>query len=158
MTLHGSKGLEFPVVFIVNVQEGSIPFIKSSDHNEECRLLYVGMTRAKSLLFLNYGARLLFGKHEQGAMSRFLQSSTKGTKIRSNDDTSKVLQLTMDNWKAIADHLNLPLSNSTDTGTESLSALQLKRTVSSEPSLETKNPKHRRGKKAKHCYFRRILA
>ena len=55
MTLHGSKGLEFPVVFIYGAREGNIPLEnekRPSDEEEERRLLYVGMTRAKEELIL----------------------------------------------------------------------------------------------------------
>ncbi len=55
MTLHGSKGLEFPVAFIYGVEKGSIPLENEkhpSDREEECRLFYVGMTRAKEELIL----------------------------------------------------------------------------------------------------------
>lgn len=55
MTLHGSKGLEFPVVFLCGVNEGVIPHIGfrgKSDPKEERRLFYVGMTRAQEELLL----------------------------------------------------------------------------------------------------------
>ncbi len=55
MTLHSSKGLEFPVVFIPGCINGNIPFIKKeklTDFEEERRLFYVGITRAKEMLYL----------------------------------------------------------------------------------------------------------
>lgn len=55
MTLHGSKGLEFPVVFIYGADQGSIPLESEkhpTDKEEERRLFYVGMTRAKEELIL----------------------------------------------------------------------------------------------------------
>ncbi len=55
MTMHGSKGLEFPVVFLYGVEEGSIPLEREEhplDQEEERRLFYVGMTRAKEELIL----------------------------------------------------------------------------------------------------------
>mmetsp|Transcript_39277 Transcript_39277/g.111194 ORF Transcript_39277/g.111194 Transcript_39277/m.111194 type:complete len:606 (-) Transcript_39277:326-2143(-) len=56
MTLHASKGLEFPVVFIVGCQDGLIPLIRSGncDFDEERRLLYVGITRAEYQLYLSW--------------------------------------------------------------------------------------------------------
>ena len=57
MTLHGSKGLEFPVVLICWVKKGCIPFTAaniSSDEQEERRLFYVGLTRAKEELIVTY--------------------------------------------------------------------------------------------------------
>ena len=58
MTFHGSKGLEFPVVFLCGVKKGTVPlegFGRSADLEEERRLFYVGMTRAKEELFLLTG-------------------------------------------------------------------------------------------------------
>ncbi|KAI1325045.1 UvrD-helicase-domain-containing protein [Xylariaceae sp. FL0255] len=52
-TIHAAKGLEWPVVFIPAVYHGSIPHIRAEDQNEERRLLYVAMTRAKALLYLS---------------------------------------------------------------------------------------------------------
>ncbi len=52
MTLHGSKGLEFPVVFVIGAKEGVLPHSKSTNFDEERRLLFVGMTRAKCLLYV----------------------------------------------------------------------------------------------------------
>ncbi|CAJ2505459.1 Uu.00g128530.m01.CDS01 [Anthostomella pinea] len=52
-TIHAAKGLEWPVVFIPAVYKGSIPHIRADDQNEERRLLYVAMTRAKALLYLS---------------------------------------------------------------------------------------------------------
>lgn len=55
-TIHAAKGLEWPVVFIPAVNDGSIPHSRSEDHDEERRLLYVAMTRAKAFLYLTYPA------------------------------------------------------------------------------------------------------
>jgi DNA helicase-2/ATP-dependent DNA helicase PcrA len=52
-TIHSAKGLEWPVVFMPAVYDGSIPHSRAEDHDEERRLLYVGMTRAKGLLYLS---------------------------------------------------------------------------------------------------------
>ena len=52
-TIHGAKGLEWPVVFVPAVYNGSIPHSRSEDSDEERRLLYVAMTRAKALLYLS---------------------------------------------------------------------------------------------------------
>ena len=57
MTLHGSKGLEFPLVFLCGTQEGTLPLEKAdypTDLEEERRLFFVGMTRAKDQLILTY--------------------------------------------------------------------------------------------------------
>jgi len=75
MTLHASKGLEFPFVFIVGASEGVIPLIRSDtdDIEEERRLFYVGMTRAMKRLFLCYPLeRRLYGKTQALCSSPFL--------------------------------------------------------------------------------------
>ncbi|KZZ97498.1 DNA helicase, UvrD/REP type [Moelleriella libera RCEF 2490] len=66
-TIHAAKGLEWPVVFVPSVYEGSIPHSRAEDMGEERRLLYVAMTRAKALLYLScplYGSQGLSNKVE----------------------------------------------------------------------------------------------
>jgi DNA helicase-2/ATP-dependent DNA helicase PcrA len=77
MTLHAAKGLEFPVVFIVGMEEGLFPHSRSlMDTNqleEERRLAYVGITRAKEVLYLTYAnSRLYFGEKLSNPPSRFI--------------------------------------------------------------------------------------
>lgn len=77
MTLHAAKGLEFPVVFMVGMEEGVFPHSRSlmdrSELEEERRLCYVGMTRAREKLFLTYARRrLFFGQRSSNTTSRFL--------------------------------------------------------------------------------------
>lgn len=77
MTMHAAKGLEFPVVFIVGMEEGLFPHSRSlfdiNQLEEERRLAYVGITRAKRLLYLIYaGRRLYFGQKASNPPSRFL--------------------------------------------------------------------------------------
>jgi len=77
-TLHGSKGLEFPVVFIAGMEEGLLPHGRSIDDpaklEEERRLCYVGITRAMDLAYLTYAAkRFLSGEASQRVPSRFLR-------------------------------------------------------------------------------------
>ena len=77
MTLHASKGLEFPVVFIAGVEEGLLPFYTNSIERlaleEERRLLYVGITRAQQKLFLSKTQmRYRFGEAAFASPSRFL--------------------------------------------------------------------------------------
>ncbi len=76
MTLHASKGLEFPVVFIVGCEETLLPYQREGepvDTGEERRLLYVGMTRAREKLILTHARRrVLFGKTLSNPPSRFL--------------------------------------------------------------------------------------
>ncbi len=77
MTLHASKGLEFPVVFMVGLEEGIFPHTKSllspAGLEEERRLCYVGLTRAKEKVFLSFALRrTLFGSIQANPPSRFL--------------------------------------------------------------------------------------
>ena len=77
MTLHSAKGLEFPRVFIVGVEEGIFPSGMSFDEGrlqEERRLAYVGITRAKRKLTISYAElRRLYGKEERHVASRFIE-------------------------------------------------------------------------------------
>lgn len=76
MTLHASKGLEFPVVFMAGCEENLLPYQmpgKTFDLEEERRLFYVGMTRAQQRLILTHAkTRFLFGRTYQNEPSRFL--------------------------------------------------------------------------------------
>lgn len=82
MTAHAAKGLEFTVVFIVGLEEGLFPHQRSLENNEnleeERRLCYVGMTRAKQKLYLTFcQRRLLFGQRTNSVPSRFLANIPK---------------------------------------------------------------------------------
>lgn len=76
MTLHASKGLEFPVVFIAGCEKDFIPFSrpdKQTDTDEERRLFYVAMTRAKEQLFLSHvKKRTVYGKTLAREISPFV--------------------------------------------------------------------------------------
>jgi DNA helicase-2/ATP-dependent DNA helicase PcrA len=76
MTMHAAKGLEFPTVVIAGLEEGLFPHSRSTDEEdleEERRLCYVGMTRAKSRLVLTGAARRrVFGEYQSSDPSRFL--------------------------------------------------------------------------------------
>ena len=77
MTLHAAKGLEFSYVLIIGCEDGLLPYTiftkHGSDIEEERRLLYVGMTRAKKMLFLTHAKRRnLFGNHLDLPVSPFL--------------------------------------------------------------------------------------
>ncbi len=77
MTLHSAKGLEFPVVFMIGMEEGLFPHSQSmtdvAEIEEERRLCYVGITRAQKQLYLTYTqSRLYFGTRTEGVISRFV--------------------------------------------------------------------------------------
>jgi DNA helicase-2/ATP-dependent DNA helicase PcrA len=78
MTLHAAKGLEFKAVFMVGMEERLFPHVRALDDldgmEEERRLCYVGMTRARELLYmLNTRRRHLFGQEQANLPSRFLK-------------------------------------------------------------------------------------
>jgi DNA helicase-2/ATP-dependent DNA helicase PcrA len=78
MTLHAAKGLEFPVVFVAGMEEGVFPHMRSltepAELEEERRLCYVGITRARQRLYLTHAwCRTLFGGTQYNPPSRFLE-------------------------------------------------------------------------------------
>lgn len=77
MTLHAAKGLEFPVVFMVGLEEGIFPHARATEEGEieeERRLCYVGITRAKERLYLTHAnSRILYGDSVPSLPSRFLR-------------------------------------------------------------------------------------
>ena len=82
MTLHNAKGLEFRAVFMIGMEEGIFPHLRSIEENaieEERRLCYVGMTRAKERLTLHHALRRsLYGRTDTNLPSRFLDELPDG--------------------------------------------------------------------------------
>lgn len=102
MTMHAAKGLEFPVVFIIGMEEGLFPHSRSlmdkHELEEERRLCYVGITRAKQNLFLTYARRrLFFGQKTSNIVSRFIMELPEQVlaqnlvAFNSNDDAPEFL-------------------------------------------------------------------
>lgn len=86
MTLHSSKGLEFPIVFMIGMEEGLLPHARSvvdeNEVEEERRLCYVGITRARKKLYLIYASgRIYFGNPVANVPSRFLSEIPDDVKV-----------------------------------------------------------------------------
>ncbi|MBP1560930.1 MAG: UvrD-helicase domain-containing protein [Oscillospiraceae bacterium] len=105
MTMHSAKGLEFPTVFIVGMEEGIFPGIRSmntqEDMEEERRLAYVAITRAKKKLFITHAKqRMLFGSTNRNLISRFakeiapeyIQKIDSTIKMRDDSDDDVIVQ------------------------------------------------------------------
>lgn len=87
LTLHSAKGLEFPVVFIVGVEEGFLPHSRSMEDEEqvaeERRLFYVGMTRAMDVLYITHAmTRRTYGDVDHRDPSRFLEALEKKPQVK----------------------------------------------------------------------------
>ncbi len=111
MTLHLAKGLEFPIVFMVGMEEGLFPHVRSLDDpdelEEERRLCYVGMTRAKEMLTMSHAfRRRVFGTTRYGVASRFLDEIPDEFKGKAISDQRSVIskKTTADHWSPITDH------------------------------------------------------
>ncbi|KRL28121.1 ATP-dependent DNA helicase PcrA [Limosilactobacillus frumenti DSM 13145] len=96
MTLHAAKGLEFPVVFLVGMEEGIFPLsraiMEDDELEEERRLAYVGITRAKKKLYLtNAFSRLLYGRIQRNQPSRFVEEINPDLlKFENSDEETSV--------------------------------------------------------------------
>ncbi len=106
LTLHAAKGLEFPIVFIIGLNDGTLPHARSLDDmeamHEERRLLYVGITRAKEKLYLVYSQmRSSFGYSEPAIRSRFIEDIPESLlQIKTTDDAQLGIGIhkPKDNW------------------------------------------------------------
>ena len=102
MTLHGSKGLEFPVVFVCGMEDGIFPHARSlfepGQLEEERRLAYVGMTRAKEKLYLTCArSRTIFGMTNQNPVSMFVNEIPPDLLEDYNEPNSSSRDVTHDN-------------------------------------------------------------
>lgn len=94
MTMHSAKGLEFPIVFIMGMEESLFPHIRAiksdDDHEmqEERRICYVAITRAEEILYITHAtSRMLFGRPQSNMPSRFLKEIPES--LLENHSTSK---------------------------------------------------------------------
>ena len=94
MTMHAAKGLEFPVVFIAGCENGYLPFKRKDRYDtpvdEEKRLFYVAMTRAKERLYLTYSKkRSIYGKKEVRKISPFVEEIEERLKTYETSSPNK---------------------------------------------------------------------
>ena len=109
MTLHAAKGLEFPVVFLLGMEEGIFPHIRAlgdpDQMEEERRLAYVGITRARKILHLcNAWSRMLHGQTQYNPPSRFLDDIPEGlTQREGSQKSSRNLKNSTNSYSDIDD-------------------------------------------------------
>lgn len=105
MTLHSAKGLEFPIVFLLGLEEGVFPHSRSlmeeEEMEEERRLAYVGITRAEEELFLtNASMRTLFGRTSYNPVSRFIEEIPSELLINLRAEERQKIQASQPNRSA----------------------------------------------------------
>ena len=120
ITLHQAKGLEFPVVFIVGMEEGILPHIKSIENGdpleleEERRLFYVGMTRAKEKLYLSRASlRGFYGSSEPTLPSRFIGDIPAELIEDMSHKSAELMKLRSLRDKNVNNQLGVPMRNAT---------------------------------------------
>jgi DNA helicase-2/ATP-dependent DNA helicase PcrA len=113
MTLHGAKGLEFPIVFLTGLEEGVFPHSRAvlddSEIEEERRLAYVGMTRAMDRVYLSFaGRRMLFGQINAHEQSRFIgeMPTVEVVGLPSDPATERPVRPTRGMWREVSVHEN----------------------------------------------------
>ncbi|MBI5300199.1 MAG: UvrD-helicase domain-containing protein [Deltaproteobacteria bacterium] len=146
MTLHLAKGLEFQAVGLVGLEEGLLPHARSMDEleelEEERRLFYVGMTRAKEYLWLSHAWRRYMNGQEQYSLpSRFLEEIP--------EDLMEVVE----NSRGYGDHRPWTMDHEEENDDFDQRSWQERRTKNEEPRTQIKPTGYRIGVKVKHPDF-----
>ena len=161
MTLHSAKGLEFPVVFLAGMEEGVFPHSRSmqSDREmeEERRLAYVGITRAREELFLTFAdRRTIFGSTQVNQISRFIREipdelfrqNAKGSSKAAGASGSKVTgRWSRDEYSQVADSPWGDAQQGSHAARKSVGPMAAE--ASAKPASET----FKIGQKVKHAVF-----
>lgn len=111
MTLHAAKGLEFPVVFLIGMEEGIFPLSRAlmddNELEEERRLAYVGITRAEKELYLtNAYSRMMYGRPQNNPASRFLSEIDSDDLNKLNKDEDTIIDVSSRSYKRTAPFAN----------------------------------------------------
>ena len=112
MTMHSAKGLEFPVVFIAGMEEGIFPGVRSigepDELEEERRLAYVGITRAKKKLYItNAAQRMLFGNTKYARPSRFIGEIPEHLVDSEDKTVSRVINFEEESRRVVQPQINV---------------------------------------------------
>jgi DNA helicase-2/ATP-dependent DNA helicase PcrA len=166
LTLHAAKGLEFPIVFIIGLDEGVLPHQRSFDDpeamHEERRLMYVGLTRAKDRLYLLRAfRRSMYGDSALSEISRFLTDIPSKlltgnlTHKQARAETYYKRATTWDGGTTATDRTAVSSPASAPTGAPTgkaynWSAGTLKKTA---PTAAPPTPTHRSGPRVRHAHF-----
>lgn len=148
MTLHAAKGLEFDTVFLCGLEEGLFPSLQSKMDpdklEEERRLCYVGITRAKNKLYLSFAdGRSLFGQYTANMPSRFLKEM--GDTIHMpNSDKQEAQPLPLRRGTAVSPHREPYIAPKVIEGTKP---------IVSKPQMERQSATYSDGDKVKHLIF-----
>lgn len=154
MTLHSAKGLEFPVVFLCGMEYGLFPSLMSEMEEggleEERRLCYVGITRAKSKLFMTWARmRTLYGKTEARMISKFVSEiDGKYLDMEKTDNPRNYVRNQSGEKYSSAEYFTYSKNNSKPNLDSVLSAYNIKRGGSSGDNTE-----YKKGDRVKHKKF-----
>jgi len=154
MTLHSAKGLEFPVVFLCGMEYGLFPSLMSEMEEggleEERRLCYVGITRAKSKLFMTWARmRTLYGKTEARMISKFISEiDGKYLDVEKTDNPRNYVRNESGEKYSSAEYFTYSKNNNKPNLDSVLSAYNIKRGGSSGDNTE-----YKKGDRVKHKKF-----
>ncbi len=158
MTMHAAKGLEFPYVFVVGMEEGVFPGFRAigeqDELEEERRLCYVAMTRAKEWLHLSCAAqRMLFGKTASNLPSRFMKEIPEElTEVDSRNYLSPNLVSFEDQWQTPS--MTYPTAANVQNNVPQRTAVPRERTAYRQPPQKSAPlPQYAKGDMVKHAAF-----
>jgi DNA helicase-2/ATP-dependent DNA helicase PcrA len=156
ITLHAVKGLEFPIVFLTGMEEAVFPHARSLESEpeleEERRLCYVGITRAKDRAFLTYARhRMLFGRTSDNPPSRFLRElPTEGVELRGTIETEERDQWAELDWDRDRERYEERKAARRETALAGLSGAWTGRTEAARKRVTVSETRFRAGDHVRH--------